>query len=130
MTKRRLRRDGPPPERRTEVLRGHRLDADQLREDATFNHAVYGFYGISVWLPTPQFSWEAILATTLRAAQEVTVLTAGDLYDRGLRLWDTGQEPHYDVVYVESGDLDALITGLLAATHVVRDNEHYDPEGE
>ena len=130
MTKRRLRRHGPPPERGTEVLRGHRLDADRSREAAAFNHAVYGFYGISVWSPTPQFSREVILATKLRAATEVTVLTAGDLYDRGLRLWDTGQEPHYDVVCVESDDLDALITGLLQATHVVLDNEHYDPEGE
>ena len=130
MTKQRMRRDGQPPERGTEVLRGHRLDADQLREDATFNHTVYGFYGISVWLATPQFSREAILATKLRAAEEVTALTAGDLYDRGLQLWDTGREPHYDVVYVESGDLDALITGLLSATQVVLDNDHYDPEGE
>jgi hypothetical protein len=130
MTKQRLRRDGPPPERGTEVLRGHQLDPDELREDATFNHAVYGFFGISVWLPTPLFSREAILATKLRAAAEVTVLIAGDLYDRGLRLWEhrAGAALRCGVRRVRRPD--ALISGLLTATHVVLVNEHYDPEGE
>lgn len=124
-----MRRGEPPLSDDAVVLRGGSgLREDQLREDATLNYEEYGFYGISMWSPTPEVPQEALLHK-LRRFPRVTVFTAADLYRQDLRLWDTGQSPHYDVVYVTSTDLDHLVAGLLASQHTVIANPHHDPEG-
>ena len=129
MTKRRMRRGESPPDPGAVVLRGDVLDAQTLREDATTNFELYGFYGISVWVPTQERTTDALLATKLLKSQVVLRFTARDLTTQHLELWDTGQSPHYDVVYVRSDDLDALVNALLAAPNTIMINPHYDPDG-
>ncbi len=44
-----------------------------------------------------------------------------------LRLWATGQRPHYNVVY-EGNDLESLVARLTAAPHRIVDNRSVDRE--
>lgn len=55
--------------------------------------------------------------------------TAGDLRAAHLELWDTGQPPHYDVVYVVADGLDSLVEALMATPNMTLINPHYDPDG-
>ena len=50
-----------------------------------------------------------------------------DLTGYGLRLWATGQRPHYDVVY-EGDDLESLVARLAAARYRIVDNPAVDRE--
>ncbi|MGI8760457.1 MAG: hypothetical protein ACR2LF_03985 [Jatrophihabitantaceae bacterium] len=55
-----------PPPRDAAVLRGGGLDRNTLRADAPTHFAVYGFYGLSVWVPDNNHGEDTLLATTLR----------------------------------------------------------------
>jgi hypothetical protein len=129
VTRQRLRRLEGPPESDALVLRGDLLDAQTLRKDALANYGLYGFYGISVWVPSEGTPEEVVLATKLRRSRFVLRFTAGDLYLQRLELWATGQSPHYDVVYTQAASLDSFIEALMTAPHVTMINPHYDPEG-
>jgi hypothetical protein len=130
MVKQRLRRGDPPPRDDAMVLRGGDLTLDLLRATALTNHAVYGFYGISVWVVTDDLAEAAVAGTKLRGASAVTRLVVADVRAVGIDLWDTGQAPHYDLVYGDGQNLDELISRVLAVPHAVVDNAHHDPEGE
>lgn len=133
MPRQRLIRRAEPLAADTQVLRGHLLDEGLLRESAAANFELYGFYGLSVFYLTGGWSKDRILVEKLNGAPRVTVLTAGDLEAKDLRVLPTGAEPHGDIVGQltsglagdEPGDLDALIASLLATRRRVEDNPHY-----
>ena len=53
--------------------------------------------------------------------------TVADLTGYRLRLWATGQRPHYDVVY-EGDDLESLVARLAAAPDRILDDPSVDRE--
>jgi hypothetical protein len=111
------------------VLRGDLLDARDLRKDGLANYGLYGFYGVSVWVPSEEKPEDDVLATKLRRSRFVIRFSAGDLYAQRLELWATGQSPHYDVVYIQAASPDSLVEAFMAAPYVTMINPHYDPEG-
>lgn len=129
MTKQRMRRGEPPPALNAVVLRGGDLNREQLRADAETNFAVYGFYGLSVWVPDDDHTESAVLATKLLKSRVVRRFVVADLLARGLELWDTGQSPHYDLVYVRDADVDALVDAVIATPATTLINVHHDPDG-
>jgi hypothetical protein len=129
MTKQRMRRGEKTPHPDAEVLRGGALDPQKLRQDATTNFELYGFYGISVWVPTQERTADVLLATKLLKSQVVLRFTARELIAQHLELWDTGQSPHYDVVYVRADDPEPLINAVLTTPNTIMINPHYDPDG-
>jgi hypothetical protein len=44
-------------------------------------------------------------------------------------LWDTGQYPHYDGVYLAGNTLDGLVGAMLSAPHTVLASPYFDPDG-
>ena len=112
--KQRARRGEPAPADATLVVRGDLLDPDELREDATDNFEIYGYWAVSVFAEVGGYDLEWIGATKLTQARWLVLFRAGDLYQSGLELWDTGQSPHYDVVY---DGVEALVERLVACPH-------------
>lgn len=129
MTKQRMRRGEPPPASDAVVLRGGGLDRDTLRADAETNFAVYGFYGLSVWVPADAVGEDTLLVTKLLKSRIVRRFLVADLLARGLEVWDTGQSPHYDLVYVRDADVDALVDAVIATPATTLINQHHDPDG-
>lgn len=129
MTKQRMRRGESPPAPDAVVLRGGSLDRDALRADAATNFAVYGFYGLSVWVPNDDHTESIVLATKLLKSRIVRRFTVADLLAGGLELWDTGQSPHYDLVYARNVDVDALVDAVIATAATTLINPHHDPDG-
>jgi len=112
--KQRARRGEPAPDLTTLVVRGDLLDPDALREDATDNFEIYGYWGISVFAEVGPADLDWIATTKLPRARWLVLFQTGDVYKSGLQLWDTGQSPHYDVVH---DDLESLVEGLVACPH-------------
>lgn len=129
MAKKRMRRGAGRLAASALVVRGGSFDPSMLAVDADRNFEVYGFYGLSVWAAEGEAGVEDLLSRRFVSTRYVNVFRVGDLYAEGLHLWDTGQEPHYDVVHLEGGQLDELVAAILAAPRVIRLNEHYDSEG-
>ena len=131
MVRTRALRDEPPPGPAELVFRGilgdTGLDPADLRQAAAFNHELYGFYGISVWVADLAFPRELLESTKLVKFERYAEFTLADLAGCGLRLWATGQRPHYDVVY-ECNGLDSLVERLATAPHLVVDNRSVDRE--
>ena len=131
MVKTRALRDEPPPGPDQPVFRGILGDTGlvpaDLRQAAALNHELYGFYGVSVWVANIAFPRELLEATKLVKFERYAEFTVADLTGCGLRLWATGQRPHYDVVY-ESNDLESLVARLAAASYRIVDNPSVDRE--
>ncbi len=112
--KQRHRRGEPLPDEAAFVIRGDLLDPALLAESARENHAIYGFYGVSVFAEVGGVTWAEIASTKLRRAEWIVLFTAHALLANGLELWDTGQAPHYDIVH---DDLDELVSRILGCEH-------------
>jgi hypothetical protein len=120
--KQRQRRGEPLPDEAALVIRGDLLDPVTLAESARDNHAIYGFYGVSVFAEVGGVTWEEIAATKLRRAEWVVLFATRELLASGLDLWDTGQAPHYDIVH---DDLDQLVGRILGSEHrIVRNSSN------
>ncbi len=111
------------------VLRGDVLKEDVLRRDATTNFAVYGFYGVSVWVPGGSTLSDDILRGKLVKARVVVRFQAGELRANGIALWDTGEFPHYDVVHRAGESLDELVAAIVATPSTLLINPYFDPDG-
>lgn len=72
------------------VIRGDLLDPDVLRRDASLNHDVYGFYGVSVFAENAHLAWTDFAQTRFAEAPWIVLFTAGDLTESGLELWGHG----------------------------------------
>lgn len=118
----RMRRGEPAPDDATVIVRADELNPETLADDAQDNHAVYGFFAVSVFADSVDLRWYERSAR-FTGAPWVVLFTAGDLYASGLELWDTGQAPHYDIVH---GVLDELVRRILATPHRVYPNPYYD----
>jgi hypothetical protein len=131
MVRTRALRDEPPPGPAELVFRGilgdTGLDPADLRQAAVLNHELYGFYGISAWVADLAFPRALLESTKLIKFERYAEFTVADLAGCELRLWATGQRPHYDVVY-EGNDLDSLVARLAAAPHRIVDNRSVDRE--
>ena len=90
---------------------------------------MYGFYGLSVWIANDHDHEQALLATKLLKSRVVKRFDVAALIAHDLELWDTGQPPHYDVVYAAGTSLDRLIQTIIAAPHTTLINPHHDPDG-
>jgi len=112
--KQRARRGEPLPDDSALVVRGDLLDPDALRLDAADNYEVYGYFGISVFAEVGGVDLTWIAGHKLSRAEWLVVFRCGDVLGAGLELWDTGQTPHYDVVYEQ---LDELVSRLVACPH-------------
>jgi hypothetical protein len=117
--KQRHRRGEPLPDEAAFVVRADLLDPGVLTESAQENHAIYGFYGISVFAEVGEITWEEIATTKLRRAEWVVLFMARALLANGLDLWDTGLAPHYDIVH---DDVDQLVGRILGCEHRVIEN--------
>lgn len=117
--KQRQRRGESLPDEAAFVVRGDLIDPAVLAESARENHAIYGFYGVSVFAEVGGITWEEIASTKLRRADWLVLFTARVLLANGLDLWDTGQVPHYDIVHDE---LDQLVGRILGCEHRVVHN--------
>lgn len=126
MVKQRALRGEVPLTDAAVVIRGDLLDPDVLTRDATLNHGVYGFYGVSVFAETDDMAWTDFAETRFAEAPWIVLFTAGDLTAAGLELCDTGMAPHYDVVHA---DLTELVARMMGTTHRVLANPHHDPGG-
>ena len=129
MVKNRMRRGEQPRDPGAIVLRGDALDEECLSRDAAANFAIYGFYGLSVWVPGADVSEVDILEGKLVKAQIIVRFVAGDLYARNLLLWDTGLFPHYDGVYLMGDKLDELVRAITDAPSTSMINPYHDPDG-
>jgi hypothetical protein len=131
MPRTRTLRDEPLPGPFELVFRGilgdTGLDSADLRQAAVLNHELYGFYGVSVWVADLAFPRELLESTKLVKFERYAEFTVADLAGCGLRLWATGQRPHYDVVE-EGNDLESLIVRLAGAPHRIVDNRSVDRE--
>jgi hypothetical protein len=129
MAKSRHRRDEPLPEPGDLAVRGVLgslgLTTEDLRAAAMMNHDVYGFYGVSVWIPNAEHPLGRLEQTKLVKFSRYAAFTVSDLASGELELWATGQSPHYDVVH---NDLDSLVERLRRAPHQIRINPHVDRE--
>lgn len=132
MVRTRSRRAEPPPPGNARVVRGllgeSELEAADLRANAITNYDLYGFHGISVWVTDADHLVQDLEETKLVKFDRYAEFTVSDLLERGLRLWATGQRPHYDVVHSEVDDVDLLVDSLVASPHRIRFNPHVDRE--
>jgi hypothetical protein len=90
VAKTRARRNDPAPGPRQLVLRGilgdSGLDEEDLRQAATLNAELYGFYGVSVWVVDPEWPRQQVEATKLVKFERYAEFTVADLTGRGLSL--------------------------------------------
>jgi hypothetical protein len=129
VVKQRMRRGEPALPDTATVVRGGDLEPGTLRTNTRVNYAAYGFHGISLWAVTDAYPLALLAAGKLRGARTLVIFSVGDLRAAGLDLWDTGQSPHFDVIYGDGSDPEALISRLHRLPQRIMDNEHYEPEG-
>ena len=110
----------------TLVIRGGLLDEMLLRADALRNHEIYGTYGISV-LALRDVSFDELASgPPLVRFASLTLVTAGELRSRGLRLEATGRNRrHFDVGF---DDLEAGVDALLLCERSVVGNPYHEGE--
>ncbi len=110
----------------TVVVRGGLLDAMVLRADALRNHEIYGTYGISVFAMRGVSFDDLASAPPLVRFAVLTLVAAGELRSRGLRLEPTGRNPlHFDVGF---NDLEAGIEALLRCERSIVENPYHEGE--
>lgn len=114
--KQRKRRGESLPDEAAFVIRGDLIDPAVLAASAQENHAIYGYYGVSVFAEVGGITLDEIASTKLRRAEWLVVFTARALLASGLDLWDTGRAPHYDIVH---DDIDQLVGRILGCEHRV-----------
>jgi hypothetical protein len=102
------------------------LDPEALRHDGADNFDVYGYWGISVFAEVGGVDLAWIAAHKLVRADWLVLLRVGDVLGAGLELWDTGQSPHYDVVFEE---VDELVRRLVSCPHRIIPNPARRPGG-
>ncbi len=129
MVKSRTIREGANPTSDQLAIRGlpsgGDVDAADVRRSAALNCELYGFHGISVWVPNADYPVEWLQRTKLAKFDRYAEYLVGDLKAYGMGLRATGQSPHYDVVS-ETDDLDDLVRQFMSTPHRVGFNPRAD----
>ncbi len=116
MTKQRHVREGDRlDDDETIVIRGGRLDPEVLRADAQQYHAIYGDYGLSVFVVRGISVDELAQLVPLVRFEVLTLIRVGVLRAAGFRLDPTGRNPrHFTLLF---DDLDAGVAALVSTEH-------------
>lgn len=97
MAKSRHRRDEPLPQPGDYAVRGvlgaSGLTSEDLRAAAVLNHDLYGFYGVSVWIPDAEHLLASLEKSKLVKFTQYATFTVADLITSELEVWATGQAP-------------------------------------
>jgi len=125
MTKRRYLREGDHlDDDENIVVRGGRLFREVLRADALQYHAIYGDYGLSVFVARDLSVDELAQQVPLVRFDMLTLIRVGVLRAAGFRLDPTGRNPrHFTVAF---DDLDAGVDALVACEHQIWANPYHE----
>lgn len=107
-------RGDPLPDDAVIVVRAGTLDADRVRRTATANREDFGFFGLSVFaaVSSDVATLFAAHVGNMQRYGRYWTSAAGTLRAAGFPLFDTDDNPHYDVVLADLRD--ATIERLLA----------------
>ena len=106
-------RDEVPPDDTVIVVRGGLAAADSIRRTAEVSHALYGFYGVSVFLAF-QMTVEDLIRRTPELSPErykqLRTTTVGRIRRASFELLASGEWPHYDIVLadLDNGTIERL----------------------
>lgn len=127
MTKQRFLREGDELTDDTMiVIRGGLLNATFIRSDALRNQEIYGTFGVSVFALKGATVDDLAAVPPLVRFPQLTLVTAGELRARGLRLEPTGKNSrHYDVGF---DDLDVGVDALLNCDCSIVENRYYEQD--
>lgn len=100
-------RDEEPPDDTVIVVRGGLAAADSVRRSSEVSHALYGFYGVSVFL-----AFELTVEELVRRIPELSpgrykqlrTSTVGRIRQAGFQFLASGEWPHYDIVLADLVD--------------------------
>lgn len=122
------------------VVPGEGFDREVLIADAAFNHELFDYFGLSLWLSEDPWPLERLLREKLRRFASVALFTAGALRTTGLGLVPSGRVPHFDaslgvVGGRVFGDARATVPSaanvvdrFLAAPYTVERNPFYEQD--
>ena len=127
MTKQRfLRRGDELTDDTMIVIRGGLLEEMLLRSDALRNFEVYGTFGISVFAIKDSTVDAVAAEARFGRFERLTLIRAGELRARGLRIEPTGQNVrHYDVGF---DVLDDGIAALMGCDCEIIENQYHVPD--
>jgi hypothetical protein len=113
------------------------FDRTALLEDLSLNFDLFGYYGLSCWGQSADWSIDRILRVKAVRAERMALLTAGALRAQGLGIVPSGKYPHYDVtlgpvydstfggVSLAAPNKDDFVDRILRAPYTVEQNRHY-----
>lgn len=119
---------------------GQDFDRVALIDDASYNFELFGYYGLSLWLPTEMWPLDRILAEKTRRAARVALFSVESVTQQGLRLVASGREPHYGVtdgqfivggwgsVRITAGSAQTLVDRFLAAAYTIEKNSSFEQD--
>lgn len=116
------------------------FDRTVLLADVTQNFELFGYYGLSLWATSAEWTIDRVLAAKCQRAAHVALFTAGDLRDKGLGLAPSGKAPHYDATVggvhgntfgsaqITAPGAEDLVDRFVSAPYTVVENKHHSAD--